>query len=65
MGRVVKWNWKASVMYVEYCTRKGKLQARQHKIGKRDDHEWRKCRRYSETGKHVALVSTHGESYRA
>jgi len=61
MGRVVKWNRKARVMYVQCRTGKGNLQAWRHKIGKSDDPECRKCGRYAETGKHVALVCTHGE----
>ena len=61
MGRVVRWNGKARVAYVQCRTGKGNLQAWRHKIGKADDPECRKCGRYAETGKHVALVSTHGE----
>ena len=61
MGRVVKWNRKARVAYVQCRTGKGNLQAWRHKIGKADDPECRKCGRYAETGKHVALVCTHGE----
>jgi len=61
MGRVVKWNRKARDMYVQWRTGKGNLQAWRHKIGKSDDPECRKYRRYAETGKHVALVCTHGE----
>jgi len=61
MGRVVKWNRKARVAYVQCRTGKGNLQAWRHKIGKTDDPECRKCGRYVETGKHVALVCMHGE----
>jgi len=61
MGQVVKRNRKARVMYVQCRTGKGNLQAWRHKIGQADDPEWRKCGRYAETGKHVALVCTHGE----
>jgi len=60
MGRVVEWNRKARVMYVQCRTRKGNLQAWRDKIGKADP-ECRKRGRYAETGKHVALVCTHGE----
>jgi len=61
MGRVVKWNRKARVAYVQCRTGKGNLQAWRHKIGKAENPECRKCGRYAETGKHVALVCTHGE----
>ena len=61
MGRVVKWNRKARVAYVQCRTGKGNLQTCRHKIGKADNSECRKCGRYAETGKHVALVCTHGE----
>jgi len=61
MGRVVKWNRKARTTYVQCYTGKGNLQAWCHKIGKIEDPECRKCGRYAETGKHVALVCTHGE----
>jgi len=61
MGRVVRWNRRARVAYVQCCTGKGNLQAWCHKIGKAENSECRKCRRYAETGKHVALVCTHGE----
>jgi len=61
MGRVVKWNRKARVAYVQCRTGKGNLQAWRHKIGKAENSECRKCKRYAETGKHVALVCTHGE----
>jgi len=61
MGRVVGWNRKAGVAYVQCRTGKGNLQAWCHKIGKADDPECRKCGRYAETGKHIALVCTHGE----
>jgi len=61
MGRVVKWNRKARVAYVQCRTGKGNLQAWRHKIGKAEDPECRKYGRYAETGKHVALVCTHGE----
>jgi len=61
MGRVVRWNRKARVAYVQCCTGKGNLQAWRHKIRKTDDPECRKCGRYAETGKHIALVCTHGE----
>ena len=61
MGRVVKWNRKARVAYVQCRTGKGNLQAWRHKIGKAENSECRKCKRYAETGKYVALVCTHGE----
>ena len=61
MGRVIKWNRKARVMYVQCRTGKGNLQAWRHKIEQPDDPECRKCGRYAETGKHVALVCMHGE----
>jgi len=61
IGRAVKWNRMARVAYVQYRTGKGNLQAWRHKIGKADNPECRKCGRYAETGKHVALVCTHGE----
>jgi len=61
MGRVVKWNRRARVTYAQCRTGKGNLQAGRHKIGKADNSECRKCGRYAETGKHVALVCTHGE----
>jgi len=61
MGRVVKWNRKARVAYVLYRTGKGNLKAWRHKIGKTENSQCRKCGRYAETGKHVALVCTHGE----
>ena len=64
MGRVVEWNRKARVIYVQCCTGKGNLQAWRHKIGKSDDPECRKCGRYAETGKHVALVCMHGKDIR-
>jgi len=40
---------------------KSNLQAWRHKIGKAENSECRKCKKYAETGKHVALVCTHGE----
>jgi len=61
IGRVVKWNRRARVAYLQCRTGKGNLQAWHHKIGKTDDPECRKCERYTETGKHVAMVCTHGE----
>ena len=61
MGRVVRWNRKARVAYVQCHTGKGNLQAWRHKNGKADDSECRKCGRYAETDKHVVLVCTHGE----
>ena len=61
MGRVVIWNRKARVTYVQCRTGKGNLQAWCHKIGKTDNPECRKCGKYAETGKLVALVCTHGE----
>ena len=51
MGRVVKWNRKARVPYVQCRTGKCNLQAWRHKIGKADNPECRKCGRYAETGK--------------
>jgi len=45
MGRVVKWNRKARVAYVQCRTGKGNLQAWRHKIGKTDDPESQKCGR--------------------
>jgi len=63
MGRVVKWNWKARVAYVQCRTGKGNLQGWRHKIGKPDNPECRKCRRYAETGKHVALVCCNGRRF--
>ena len=62
MGRVVKWNRKARVAYVQCRTGKGNLQAWRHKIGKAENSEYRKCGRYAVTGKHVALVCTHREN---
>jgi len=61
MCRGVKWNRKARVAYVQCHTGIGNLQTWRHKIGKGDISECRKCGRYAETGKHVALVCTHGE----
>jgi len=61
MGRVVRWNRKARVTYIQCRTGKGNLQAWRHKIGKIDNPECRKCGKYAETGKHVALVCTHEE----
>jgi len=61
MGRVVKWNRKARTAYVQCRTGKGNLEAWRHKIGRAENSECRKCGRYAETGKHVALVCTHGE----
>jgi len=61
MGRVVRWNRKARVTYIQCRTRKGNLQAWRHKIGKTEDPECRKCGRYAETGRHIALLCTHGE----
>jgi len=61
MGRIVKWNRKARVAYVQCRTGKGNLQAWRHKIGKTDNPECRKCGKHAETGKHVALVCTHEE----
>jgi len=61
VGRVVKWNRKARVAYIQCLTGKGNLQAWRHTIGKSDVDECRKCRIYAETGKHVALVCAHGE----
>jgi len=61
MGRVVRWNRKARVTYVQCRTGKGNLQAWRHKIRKIDNPECRKCGKYAETGKHIALVCTHGE----
>jgi len=42
MGRVVKWNRKARVAYVQCRTGKGNLQAWRHKIGKADNPECQK-----------------------
>jgi len=61
MGRVVKWNRKARVVYVQCRTGKSNLKAWRYKIAKAENSECRKCGRYTETGKHVALVYTHGE----
>jgi len=61
MGRVVKCNRSARVAYVQCGTGKGHLQAWRNKMGKTDNSECRKCGRYAETGKHVALVCTHVE----
>ena len=61
MGRIVKWNRKARVAYVQCRTGKGNLQAWRHKIRKTDSPECRRCGKYAETGKHIALVCTHGE----
>jgi len=61
MGRVVRWNRKARVTYVQSCTGKGNLQAWRHKIGKIDNPECQMCGKYAETGRHIALVCTHGE----
>jgi len=47
-------------MYIRCHTGKGNLQTWRHKIGKSDHPECRKCGRYAETGKHVALVCMHG-----
>jgi len=61
VGMVVKWNKKTRVVYVQYGTRQGNLQTWRHKIGKAENSECRKCKRYVETGKHVALVCTYRE----
>jgi len=61
MGKVVTWNGKARFMYVQSHTAKGNLQSWRNKIGQAEDPECRKCGRYAETGKHVALACTLGE----
>ena len=61
MGRVVEWNRKARVAYTQCRTGKGNLKACRDKIGKADNPECRKCGKYTETDKHVALVCTHVE----
>jgi len=61
MGRVVKWNRKARVNYVHCRTGKGNLQAWRHVLDIDQSDECRKCGRYAETGRHVALVCIHGE----
>jgi len=61
MGRVVRWNRKARVNYVHYRTGKGNLQAWRHVLDIDQSDECRKCGRYAETGRHVALVCIHGE----
>jgi len=61
MGRVVRWNRKARVNYVHCRTGKGNLQVWRHVLDKNIPGQCQKCRRYAETGKHVALVCIHGE----
>jgi len=61
MGKVIKWNRKASVMYIQCQTQKRNLQAWEHKIGHAENAECPKCGRYAETRKNVALVCMHGE----
>jgi len=60
VGRVLRWNRKARVNYVHCRTGKGNLQA-WHVLDKDILDQCRKCGRYAETGKHVALVYIHGE----
>jgi len=61
-GAVVeRWNRRARVNSVHCRTGKGNLQAWWKKIHDTVDPECRRCGRYAETGKHVALVCTHGE----
>jgi len=61
MGRVVKWHCKARVNYVHCRTGKGNLQAWRHILDIDQPDECRKCGRYAETGRHIALVCIHGE----
>jgi len=61
MGRVVRWNRKARVNYAHCCTGKGNLQAWRHVLDSDISDQCRKCGRYAETGKHVALDCIHGE----
>ena len=61
MRRVVRWNRKAPVNYVHCRTGKGNLQAWRHVLDVDQPDECRKCGRYAETGRHVALVYIHGE----
>jgi len=60
MGRVVKWNRKARVNYVHCWTGKGNLQAWRHKLDGSTDLKCRKCGKYAETGRRVALVCAWG-----
>jgi len=61
MGRIMKWSRKARVTYVQCRTVEGNPQAWRHTIGQADNPECRRCGKYAETGRHVALVRTHGE----
>ena len=61
MGRVIHWNRKARVNYVHCCTGKGNLQAWRHILDEDSSDRCRKCGRYAETGKHIAVVCIHGE----
>jgi len=58
VGRVVRWNRNN---YVHCRTGKGNLQAWRHVLDKDIPDQCRKCGRYAETGKHIALVCIHGE----
>jgi len=61
IGRAVRWGRKARVDYVHCRTGKGNLQAWRHVLDEYTPDRCRKCGRYAETGKHVALVCIHGE----
>ena len=54
------WNRKVRVNYVHCRTGKGNLQSWRHVLDSDISDQCRKCGRYAETGKHVALVCIHG-----
>ena len=61
MGRVVKWDRRTRVNYAHCRTGKGELQAWRAVLDDIDDPTCQKCGKHVETGKHIALVCTHGE----
>ena len=60
-GKVKGTGW-VGVNYVHCRTGKGNLQSWRSVLDDRVDPECLRCGRYAETGRHVALVRTHGEA---
>jgi len=57
--------WPSGLLFIAfgpaYRTAKDNLQAWRHVLDKDIPDQCRKCGRYAETGKHIALVCIHGE----
>ncbi|KAF8455176.1 hypothetical protein BGX38DRAFT_1169497, partial [Terfezia claveryi] len=59
--RVVRWNRKARLNYVQCRTGKGNLKSWRSVLDDSEDSTCRTCGRHVETGYHVALVCPRGE----